>query len=128
MLTIFLAALALLVLLRAVISANCFSLYLGHLNHWLLGLFVTLVLLRYIREICLLFGMDTPWTKHLEFWVSPVYGAILVMHIFVNHHFFTVQWKARIGIGQNRGIRAVFSKAFLRSLAKRLLRIDQHIQ
>lgn len=66
-----------------------YSQRLSVLNTLLLILFFCLVLLRYAEELAICLGYkDSAW-EELALVLAPVYGAVLVAHVAVNHQFFT---------------------------------------
>ncbi len=99
-------SIALLVLLVSFLLAGArgYSQFLRGMNLALLPLLAALLLLRYLYEGGLLFHTHLDWAVKSEFLLAPVYGAFLLAHLFFNRHFFTVQWKAFLGLGQNRSL------------------------
>lgn len=59
------------------------------INKLLLFCVVLLIVCRYGEEVALLSKLDEEFLKHSGRLVVPVYGALLLSHIFANHQFFS---------------------------------------
>jgi hypothetical protein len=69
-------------------NSRCYSEWLYILNVALGVLLLTMLVLRYGYELCLLLGIPHQALLWIEFLIAPVYGAALVIHLIANRHFY----------------------------------------